>query len=1115
MIGKEGLTQQSQITIYTRFNRDKKWQPIIEAEINYILDQYSNPVGGIEVSIDQTQSEPLDPFGNRVGGIGIKLQEKLNDTEIVHFLSIFVVPSDENTKQSHLILEMTADGSEKSAIDTLVDYAGDLLLPIYKLAAGIESSKKLRAHLKANRLSIVSQTPFFGTRPRRAVGLEWLATSELSIERIRLDQRVYDAAQKELREIRQNVKNGIVFGLNEDHSAQEAEDSVQSTPALSYLKIIKKRIADNHDPEIADHVTRATGELTFASANPEEKPAFEVGIAILARPMIMLVSVLFFATIVIDVAFDILDGCFSRGETQLTLCSHDKNRLFPIDSSREALGLAFESARYIGDLIARSFINVFSLLGLLVVLFFYTLRKSESSNTPCDSDPDIGTLHEIVARENRTSQQNHMVSITSVIPSGFRKYFTLPLGLMAVAKAHDPKLNIARPRFLGTIGTIHSARFVRIPGTNKLVFVSNYNGSWESYLEDFIQKGSAGMTGIWSNCEGFPETEFLMQKGCEDGDRFKRFARRSMIPTRLWYSAYPDQTAAQIRRNALVTRGLSVQSTGINAEAWIDLFGSTQRPEKSIEFEDVQSIMFSGNGNRKRTHGVCQTITFPEDASLTDLQKWVGQITAHVNLGKTDKDISKPAIYLAFSSIGLERLGLPNASSSPSTVTTAESSGFPSVFRFGMDHPSRRNVLGDTGVNAVENWEWGHNTKSPNSHHGEKRLPTHAVVLIYAHTEDALKSARELIEGIWVNTISSPGSHAQGPAIEFSPFPPPSSNEAITEPFGWVDGLSQPKIRGASWKHRPDPVNTVEAGEFILGYKDNRDYFPPTPVVKVEHDQGDYLPSPPANLAQEFPSFDPAKIKDFGRNGSFLVIRQLEQDVAGFNGWIKEEVDRLNANQINEQNKVSADQVGAKLVGRWKSGAPLTRYPEQDPCKPRKDYANNFLYRTEDPQGHGCPLGAHIRRSFPRDSLDFKSSDALTIANRHRILRRGRSYFNEAGGKAGTMFICVNADIERQFEFIQQSWINGSQFHTLPGEIDPITGQGTGSGNFTIPTTNGPGTLKGLESFIRMKGGGYFFLPSRRALDFLADGLATTATPPHTQDSEARYFSLGTEDHIT
>jgi deferrochelatase/peroxidase EfeB len=331
----------------------------------------------------------------------------------------------------------------------------------------------------------------------------------------------------------------------------------------------------------------------------------------------------------------------------------------------------------------------------------------------------------------------------------------------------------------------------------------------------------------------------------------------------------------------------------------------------------------------------------------------------------------------------------------------------------------------------------------------------------------------------------------------------------------------------------------VEPGEFVLGYTDNHGYFPATPVVSSEHDLSEILPNTPPNMPARFPAFAGAIAsapRDLGRNGSFLVVRQLEQDVTGFNDFLcaTARVLRRNYSAAN----LSPDWVAAKMVGRWRDGSSLYRHPEG----PAGDEDNDFLPGIEDPQGLRCPYGAHIRRANPRDSLQPGNEEQIKISNRHRILRVGRPYVEtprgtdlvdggqklaskalangrgefeqrandpalqdaqgatlvdgygpadqmESAEPKGLLFMCLNADIERQFEFLQQTWITSSSFHGLKDERDPLVGISGASGKmgtFTVPTTVGPLEMDGLRPFVTVKGGGYFFLPSRSALRFLS-----------------------------
>ena len=203
--------------------------------------------------------------------------------------------------------------------------------------------------------------------------------------------------------------------------------------------------------------------------------------------------------------------------------------------------------------------------------------------------------------------------------------------------------------------------------------------------------------------------------------------------------------------------------------------------------------------------------------------------------------------------------------------------------------------------------------------------------------------------------------------------------------------------------------------------------------------------------------------RDFGRNGTFIVIRQLDQDTSEFDEFVKLAADEHKNHPGMPKHLTTAAEreewIGAKMVGRWKDGTSLMRYPhrpgsEFQPKNPGPKYVkpaaypdNDFLFGAEDPQGRRCPFGAHIRRANPRESFVPGSMEQLGITNRHRILRAGRGYTAEGSGidgsaMPGLLFMCFNSEIERQFEFIQQTWAMAWQFHDLENEVDPLLVRG-------------------------------------------------------------------------
>jgi deferrochelatase/peroxidase EfeB len=261
-------------------------------------------------------------------------------------------------------------------------------------------------------------------------------------------------------------------------------------------------------------------------------------------------------------------------------------------------------------------------------------------------------------------------------------------------------------------------------------------------------------------------------------------------------------------------------------------------------------------------------------------------------------------------------------------------------------------------------------------------------------------------------------------------------------------------------------------------------------------------------------------MRDLGRNGCYLVLRTLEQDVAGF--WrFAQEVAGANAEGF-----------AASMVGRTRDGAPLAPLSgEAIPGVEAKDAAVNQFTFDGDAKGSHCPFGAHIRRANPRNAdlptpavhgvekalrvlgLGTKDlhSDAKASTRFHRILRRGREFGPELpeseavavgndDSSRGIHFICLTANIARQFEFLQSAWMMSSKFDALTDESDPLLGNrepvcGATTDAFTLPSENGIGErVTGLPQFVTVKGGAYVFLPSLAFLRYLSMRTTTASS---------------------
>lgn len=698
-----------------------------------------------------------------------------------------------------------------------------------------------------------------------------------------------------------------------------------------------------------------------------------------------------------------------------------------------------------GSALVLSLIGIALLLVLVAVLFFLALRHIEKRDPVGTAPAGIHRLDEILARENHGAQNN--LTAISMLKPGLLRRVALRLAFYVISISAR---NVFRPGMLADINTIHFARWVLLPGTDRLMFFSNFGGGWESYLEDFIVKAHAGLTAVWSNTSGFPRTRALFLEGATDGDRFKRWARAQQIPTLFWYRAYPQLNTLRIRVNSMIRQGLSGVRTESEARDWLALFGSLPRPAGTIETEEMQSIIFGAFGPLK--HAAMVAVNIPPGLAHEARRSWLEFVVAHASFG--DRLPPDRAMLAMFGPEGLRRLGLDDRGCD--LLAT-----FPPAFRQGMVNAARSRMLDDIGPNAPKNWQWG-STQSP----------ADAVLICYAADLAGLAAHVAALEQ--ATEAAGMGITARLPLVVRR------EGRLPLEHFGFADGVSQPAIKGLRGGGSGPEMHNIAPGEFILGYKDEYGRYPPTPTIPASRDEEGLLAS--IDEEGEPASGSEGVLRDFGRNGSFVVIRQLEQHVEAFNRFCRSAAEELRESTGNEA--IDAEWVAAKMVGRWRDGTSLVRNPNG---RSGREPDNDFTYGAEDPQGLHCPLGSHVRRANPRDSLGPDREVQLRISKRHRILRRGRTY--ESDGEKGLLFICLNADIERQYEFMQQTWVSSGSFHGLPGEKDPTIGYQDGRGRFSIPTHDGGVILKGLPGFVTTRGGGYFFMPSRSALRYMISRL--------------------------
>jgi Dyp-type peroxidase family len=441
-----------------------------------------------------------------------------------------------------------------------------------------------------------------------------------------------------------------------------------------------------------------------------------------------------------------------------------------------------------------------------------------------------------------------------------------------------------------------------------------------------------------------------------------------------------------------------------------------------MRLDDIQGNVLVGYKST-HAHFFFAQVTDPGAA-----RAWLGRQLPHVTFNRWQH---KPphTLNIAFTAAGLRALGVPY-----DRLNGLE------AFSSGM--AARAEQLGDEPHKA-DGWQ-------------SELCDSHLLITLTAWDQSPLDAAVAQLEQQLAEPANGLGKRHGQPAATLA---------CAREHFGFTDGFSQPSIKHAKTGPRDGegvlkklPLlgirywRDVALGEFILGYRD---------------EGGEASPSPKAPL---------------GLLATFMVVRKLEQDVLAFRRYLAEQARRLYRDEA---------WIAAKIVGRWQNGSPLAAHPyEPGPVAGDARKRINRFHYANDPHGLGCPLGAHVRRANPRDALGWEGR--LTM--RHRILRRGISYGPELppgataadGLERGLMFVCYQASIERQFEFIQQQWVRDGNVFGLGNDHDPLIGGSPGSQ--MVIQGKPPLFLSGIPQFVTARGGDYFLLPGRPGLEALVSG---------------------------
>ena len=473
-------------------------------------------------------------------------------------------------------------------------------------------------------------------------------------------------------------------------------------------------------------------------------------------------------------------------------------------------------------------------------------------------------------------------------------------------------------------------------------------------------------------------------------------------------------------------------------------------------------------------------------AFVREMTPFITSSAVHANKSKL---LPKTTMNMSFTYNGLKELGVP--------VLTLQS--FPDEYAMGIRN--RTSILDDVGKSDPKNWDPVY------------RDEIHIFLSIDARQiEDLENRFKEieaviekyegirLIEGCKNQDVSIQKYQESSALYNSKGFP------TAKEHFGYTDGISNPFFKGMTQEMGdvigggkkvaygdPKAASTwapIETGEFILGYRDEANEYPSASVPKL-----------------------------LSKNGSYMVYNKFHENVGNFNNYL---------DSAESKYDIDKEELAAKFVGRWRNGAPITTYPKKEDAdkvaqerqaallainkatnpKEQEEARENFkrvnknftgFDFADDKTGSKCPMGAHIRRSNPRGSLEFNNNGAFetpaALDNRRRLIRRGLPYgvstSDSNDGEHGTIIMTIVADIKRQFEFVIQQWLNYGNDFKLANDRDPITGnQKESTGRMVLEGGEGqaPKFLMDIPQFIETRGGVYLFIPSITALNLIGEG---------------------------
>ena len=517
----------------------------------------------------------------------------------------------------------------------------------------------------------------------------------------------------------------------------------------------------------------------------------------------------------------------------------------------------------------------------------------------------------------------------------------------------------------------------------------------------------------------------------------------------------------------------------------------------ALELHDIQGNILRGYGFGEACY------MFFEVPDAESGRSFLAELVVSVQNGAEWESPPETATNIAVTYAGLRALG----------VGGAVLDELPAAFCEPIRERAAQ-LLDDTGPSAPEHWDPGLGTER-----------THILV-----TVNGRKIGSEAYRAETTRVRACAVRHG----LEIVHKQPATALDNRREHFGWADGFGQPSVAGTTWGKKGDgmplPDGTwrdVKAGEFVLGYADE------------DHQT---VSGHAASML---------------RNGTYMVYRKLYQNVAAFRKQLYDDAQKYGMS-LSDQPPLDPDQLyelmAAKVVGRWRDGMPIAQVQRRADHVSRKlgaralpEPSNNFRYYTEDSLGLKCPLGAHIRRTNPRDALGWNGDGRMAL--RHRIIRRGMPYgkflegpkdndqdhgLQDDGEDRGLIFVCFQADFERQFEVVQRLWCNDGNAFGLGNDKDYLLGDPTWAppveeDSPPIPLPDGrlstcrvtiqgkpPHFVKGQAPVVLTRGCEYLLMPGIEALRGLANGRWAApgeAPPPGEHAAIERVVSLTKEKY--